>query len=59
MTYAKQQRDQDTALLVYAFRVNGPEGFRKECSRLILERDLTLTQADKLLRGATKQLVAA
>ena len=50
------QMQQDIALLVYAGRMNGTEGFRKEAARLILARDLKLYQAQILVETAKAQI---
>ncbi len=51
-----KQLAKDAALLVYAARIDGRQGFRREAARLILERDLTLSQSARLLERATTTL---
>ena len=56
MPYTPEQCTLDASILVYASRVNGDDGFRKEYNRLIFDRNLSLADAETLLLSATEQL---
>lgn len=54
----KPQLQRDVALVVYAAQIKGMAGMQAELRRIILDRDMTLTQATRLVEEADKALFA-